>query len=199
MDIIRATIESFDETNHQADIRPEQHPASLWPAVPVAADISGETLPVGQAVAVLMWSDISGVILGPYGVQYAPFVHGTQYTLADSSLAIPTTWTDDDTLSVEIATKETCRLYLALSVSAHFDAVYGTAFFVGFSVNGALLTPRARVGQALANCYQNVSLVTADPTKRAPGVWTIKPTYYAYQTGTLTYRQRSLTVIAIPD
>jgi hypothetical protein len=66
MPIIRALLRNYYAATHTADVEPTEGPATLLSALPVLMSTQGAHLVAGRAVAVQMWSDVGGIVLGPY-------------------------------------------------------------------------------------------------------------------------------------
>lgn len=67
MHIVRGRIRSYDAATHTADVEPVRGPAALLSGLPVVAQCPAGFLNAGREVAALLWDDVSGVVLGPYG------------------------------------------------------------------------------------------------------------------------------------
>jgi len=67
MDIVRGRVRAYDAATHTADVEAVRGPAALLSGLPVVAQCPAGFLVAGREVAVLLWSDVDGVVLGPYG------------------------------------------------------------------------------------------------------------------------------------
>jgi len=65
--IIRARVRAYDAVTHTADIEPISAPEALMDNVPCLQSIPATDLVVGNTVAVLMWGDVGGLVLGAQG------------------------------------------------------------------------------------------------------------------------------------
>ena len=65
--IIRAVLREYHAATHTAQVEPVLGPASLVGDIPVLMSCRPDLLDPGRDVAVLTWSDVGGLVLGPYG------------------------------------------------------------------------------------------------------------------------------------
>jgi len=65
--IIRAILREYHAATHTAEVEPVLGPASLVGEIPVLMSCRPDLLTAGRQVAVLTWSDVGGLVLGPYG------------------------------------------------------------------------------------------------------------------------------------
>jgi len=65
--IIRAVLREYHAATHTAEVEPVLGPASLVGEIPVLMSCRPDLLTTGREVAVLTWSDVGGLVLGPYG------------------------------------------------------------------------------------------------------------------------------------
>jgi len=65
--IIRAVLREYHAGTHTAEVEPVLGPASLVGEIPVLMSCRPDLLTTGRTVAVLVWSDVGGLVLGPYG------------------------------------------------------------------------------------------------------------------------------------
>lgn len=66
-DIVRAVITAYHAATHTADVRPVLGPAAILAGLPVIESCRPNLLAAHDNVAVLMWSDVGGLVLGPWG------------------------------------------------------------------------------------------------------------------------------------
>ena len=64
--IIRATLRRYDHDAGTADVEAVAGPSALLSGVPVVRPAHNEVLTPGAEVALLLWPDVGGVVLGPY-------------------------------------------------------------------------------------------------------------------------------------
>ncbi len=67
MEIVRARVRAYYSATHTADVEAVRGPAALLGGLPVVAHCPAGFLTAGREVAVLLWDDVGGVVLGPYG------------------------------------------------------------------------------------------------------------------------------------
>ena len=65
--IIRARVRAYDALTHTADLEPISAPEALMDNVPCLQSTPATDLVAGNTVAVLMWADVGGLVLGAYG------------------------------------------------------------------------------------------------------------------------------------
>jgi len=65
--IIRAILTAYYPATHTADVRPILGPAAVLQGLPVLMSCRADELTADRLVAVLLWSDVSGIVLGGYG------------------------------------------------------------------------------------------------------------------------------------
>ncbi len=65
--IIRAALREYHAATHTAQVEPVLGPASLVGEISVLMSCRPDLLTTGREVAVLTWSDVGGLVLGPYG------------------------------------------------------------------------------------------------------------------------------------
>jgi len=65
--VIRAILREYHSATHTAEVEPVMGPASLVGEIPVLMSCRPDLLTTGREVAVLTWSDVGGLVLGPYG------------------------------------------------------------------------------------------------------------------------------------
>lgn len=65
--IIRARVEAYDSENHTADVQPILGPSARISDLPVIESCPTSLIQTGDTVAVVLWPDGSGLVLGPYG------------------------------------------------------------------------------------------------------------------------------------
>ncbi len=64
--IVRARLRGFDPQTWLADVEPVAGPAALLSDVPVLGAVRAEELVAGREVALLLWPELGGVVLGPW-------------------------------------------------------------------------------------------------------------------------------------
>lgn len=64
--IIRATLRRYDHDAGTADVEAVAGPSALLTDVPVVRPAHNDVLTPGAEVALLLWPDVGGVVLGPY-------------------------------------------------------------------------------------------------------------------------------------
>lgn len=67
MHIVRGRVRAYYSATHTADVEAVRGPAALLGGLPVVAQCPAGFLSAGREVAVLLWDDVGGVVLGPYG------------------------------------------------------------------------------------------------------------------------------------
>ena len=64
--IVRAILRGYDHDAGTADVEVVAGPSALLADVPVVRPAHNDVLPAGAEVALLLWPDVGGVVLGPY-------------------------------------------------------------------------------------------------------------------------------------
>ena len=64
--IVRAILRGYDHDAGTADVEIVAGPSALLAEVPVVRPAYNDVLAVGAEVALLLWPDVGGVVLGPY-------------------------------------------------------------------------------------------------------------------------------------
>lgn len=198
-EIIRALLESYDQSTHRADVRPARNPASLLTDLPVVRHCPGEFMADESEVAVLLWDDTGGVVLGPYDDTFDWPVTAHAYDGASRSFTAQA-WTAYPNLSVSISIKQTSCFWVLFSTSGRCDQVRTpTAWQVAAHLGGVLLNPRARVGSPVAGTRTPVALCFRTQSSYAPGTYNIDVRVYCQSAGdTITCRYAALSVMALP-
>ena len=65
--LLRARVEAYHSATHTADVQPILGPSARISGVPVIESCSTSLIQAGDTVAVVLWPDGSGLVLGPYG------------------------------------------------------------------------------------------------------------------------------------
>lgn len=139
--IIRAVLREYHAATHTAEVEPVLGPASLVGEIPVLMSCRPDLLTTGREVAVLTWSDVSGLVLGPYGAvpddppnagdaDTVDGIHASATATANKLLALnassklPASITGDaDTVdSIHAAASATANRLLALDASSKLPA-----------------------------------------------------------------------------
>jgi hypothetical protein len=139
--IIRAVLREYHAATHTAEVEPVLGPASLVGEIPVLISCRPDLLTNGRQVAVLAWSDVGGLVLGPYGAVPADppsaddadkvdGIHAASTATANKLLALnassklPASITGDaDTVdSIHAAASATANKLLALDASSKLPA-----------------------------------------------------------------------------
>lgn len=64
--VVRAIVRAYDHDSGTADVEGVTGPSALLTDVPVARPVSDDAVTVGAEVALLLWPDVGGVVLGTY-------------------------------------------------------------------------------------------------------------------------------------
>lgn len=175
---LRAIIESYDEANHRADVRPQGAPGALLAGIPVLSSCPGELLAVGAQVAVVAWGDVSGVVLGPIGrptgggLPWPP-----SYQVADNVLRSfsSTTFTSYPNLTLTISHLATSYLWLHVVVNTYGQTgVRGWHHSVAIFVDGVQQYPIAMQGTPNLYCWESLTLSFRTAASYSPGTRSVE-------------------------
>jgi len=162
VELITAVVESFDESNHVADIRPTAHPAALWPSVPVSEHCPGELVAAGSTVSAIVWDDGTLTILGPVGSR--PIWPRTYRDRYDTWQALSSTsYTARSNLSISVTHSVTSHYVITyqftVQLSATASHLLNSRVFIDGGAEGSLLSSGGssglRIGQTIALRTQN--------------------------------------------
>lgn len=194
--VIRAVVESYDATTHRVDVRPTSAPAALWQGLPAAGHCPGELLRPGAVVAVLLWPDMEGLVLGPYGgrepwpLSAAAAHQATVYftnTPDHSPLAA---------LTLTLAVHEPSYFVVLGGASVACNTVASTASIMSSWIDGELQMPVALMGTTVANYYTPAAIAYRSVGVYAPGEHTLELRFRS--TYTITVRYSAHSAVAIP-
>lgn len=171
--LLRAIIESYDEANHRADVRPQRTPGALLANVPVLSSCPGELLSAGAQVAVVAWGDVSGVVLGPTGRPAWP----PSYWVADNTLRSfsSTTFTAYPNLSLSVPHLAPSYLWLHAVVNTYGQTgVRSWHHTVAIFVDGVQQYPIAMQGTPSLYYWENLVLSFRSANSYAPGTRSVE-------------------------
>ena len=197
MPIITATVKSFDEATHTADIVPQAYPSGVWESVPIAEDVDGELMTVDAVVAVQTWDDGRALILGPFGGRPTPPI-SDRNAPGNLSASVITTWTAfaSFTLTLTVASHIWAQFNTYLQMPTQATTII--KFAVKLRVGAADQLPIAILPLTLSQEFNTLSLSTRTPSAKAPGAYVIDAQYYVYSAGAVALTGPVLTAWAWP-
>jgi len=89
MEIVRGRVRAYYSATHTADVEAVRGPAALLSGLLVVSHCPAGFLTAGREVAVLLWSDVDGVVLGPYGVNADNWILPGDLTLGGQLKSTP--------------------------------------------------------------------------------------------------------------
>lgn len=197
MEFIQAIVESYDQANHRANVRPLSNPGSLLVAVPVASHCPGELIGVDERVLVVSWPDAGAVIIGPYESRPVYPVHGymtsaTEETFTSTGYVM---WPGTQ-LSLTLLVKSRLWVHCSFVIRKYAVAAWGCYFRI--YVNGGATTPQGGTACSVIYHWYSCALSGVVPVALNPGTHTVDVRVARYATGTVRGRHISFGVQAFP-
>ena len=138
MPMIRAILETLDQANHQANVRPIGAPASLLTKVPVAETCPTELLAAGVEVLVATLPDGESVIISPYLAR--PTLPAIAYAYSAGPFTCTTGQTTLNAVTLNVAHLGTCYFLYLLNLSGYCNAARANHSYAGVFCDGTLDT-----------------------------------------------------------
>lgn len=196
-EIVRALVRAYDATRHLADVELCAGPRALLCGVPVLTSAPPRHLTAGREVALLLWPDVGGLVLGPWSPAPDRLLQGWS---VDTTLRAFTqqSYTSYPNLQLAFALEEEAYFWVWAMVNGYASAVRTASYAAAVFVDGAQLSPPAIQGVLQANLWQPIALALRSSTSYAPGNHTIDLRIYVYTAGdTVTLRYAGLGAVAI--
>ena len=197
MEFIQAIVESYDQANHRANVRPLAHPASLLVAIPVSSDCPGELMKADERVLVVSWPDAGAVIIGPYESRpiypvFASMESTTQRAFTSTSYTL---WPGSQ---LSLTTLVKSRFWVHCSFNLRKTAVTNLGYYVRIYANGGQRQPLVAGSSSNNDYWYPVALSGVISTTFNPGTHTVEVRLRVYGTGTVYGTNISLAVQAFP-
>lgn len=194
IEIIRAVVESYDEANHLANVRPRRNPASLYEGVAVARNCPGELIDDDDDVALLVWGDEGGLVLGPYNGAWDWPVRAWAYRDEEDPFTAQE-YTQIPSMSVSLTLRETSHIWVMSVFNHRHDRTRGNAAYVRVFINGAGTRIVAMCGHAAANLFRSSTLCGRSEGTYGPGTYNVDLRVYVVYAGD-TFKTNRCTMCA---
>ena len=156
--IHRGRVQAYDAATHTATIELLEAPASTLENVPVLESIAAASMQVGDAVTVLLWSDIGAIVTGVYGglppaaapVLVSGYVYdGTEREFTASDIDYPN-------LTLTLTLTATSHLWIHATLTGHPSADRDIGCHHTVYIDDTLVGPpgmaNSKVGAQWATC-----------------------------------------------
>jgi hypothetical protein len=194
--IVRALVRAYDASSHLAELELCTGPRALLSGVPVLTSIPPRQLVNGREVALLLWPDVGGLVLGPWSPAPDRLLQGWAVDTSTRTFT-QQSYTAYTNLQLSFTLEEESYFWVWALVNGYASAARATSYAAAIFVDGAQLNPPAIQGAPSANLWQPSSLALRSATSYAPGSHTVDLRIYVYTAGdTITLRYAGLGAIA---
>ena len=166
-------------------MRPRGHPGSLLADVPVVGGCPGELLPEDADVAIIVWPDVGGLVLGPYGGMPEYPVSGRSYyssTMTFTNTAGTQSWQlSNPTLSLTLNVTSYVWILATLTMWGSSGKTIGGR--ITARIDGADISLFQQACSPAANYYMPITLAGRSDNAYAAGTHTISLKLTTYQAG----------------
>ena len=197
MPMIRAIIETLDQANHQANVRPIGAPASLLTKVPIAETCPTELLAADAEVLVAALPDGESVIISPYLAR--PTWPPMNYAFSAGPVTCTTGQNTLTALNLSIAHVGTCHFLYLLNFSAYANVGYGSHSYASIYCDGVMDSHVVSYTAQIANRMAGLDVTGRSTASKVAATNAITARVQVITAGhTLTVSNMALTVLTLP-